>query len=1081
MQTRVGLVAAGILADDPIKSDRFRNRGNSQRGDQTPCRSGQVFPPREFECGSPRGLTRTSACSILIALHLVTRIPLRLAHCLVLGIICGAFQAASGAEPGEAASPTQPSRYYSRTWQTDDGLPRNSISAIAQTPDGYLWLGTPFGIIRYDGTTFTPMEDQLVGGNPSLRTRALFLDQQGRLWMGAATAGILRWAGEEAKVIGEQEIMSIAAVTDICEDTSGTIWVTGGSGRLFRVDENDVVRSLDPLPGPKNLDARLARDGSGGVWFTQGTLYGRIVNGVATNVTRVPGGWAANLCRSRDGGVWIGIGDELHKVHPPETGLKDQLLSLPFRRNQVQCMLEDRQGQLWLGTYGQGLFRYAESVFTREFDTPHRITALYEDQESNLWVGTEGGGLSRLRPRIFRTLSFVQGLPGSLLLSVCEDRDGAVWLAPRDWGLSRWTATNGLEVLGSAADNLSIRTVYPHPEGGVWLGTVSRGLLRIQDGEKSGPFGEAGLSTRQIRALHQDARGRLWIGCLPDGLAMLDGQQFTGPEHFFDQGLGRNAIWAIADTPNGDLWLGTIRGELCRYDGNNFLCLDETHGLPGASISALHATTNGDLWIGTLGGGLGLCRDGKISFLNMRHGLWDDVIAAIVDDGAGSFWLGSEQGIFRVNQAELEDFFAGRRSRVTSVHYGQDDGLRNVELVGGYQPAAWKTRAGEIWFATSKGAVAVNPALLKQNRYAPPLVLENVLVDGNATNRFGLELRYGYGELEFQYTATSFVASEQIRFRRQLVGLDSDWVEAGKSRSAVYPRLGPGRYVFRFTACSADGVWNEEPVSVAFVVTPAFWQTAWFRIIALLAFAGLVAVLVRYRYVQKMRRKLRKLEQARAVEQERMRIARDIHDDLGARLTQMAFLSEMAVGEIGGDHQASERLDKIAQGSRQAIRSLDEIVWAVNPRKDSLPHLVDYLSHYTNEFFRGTNIRCRLDLPFMVPDTSITAEIRHHLFLACKEALNNIRKHAHASEVWLRVNVNGPELVVTIEDNGQGLPALTNPSAGNGLLNLRTRLATLGGQCQIESRPERGTMVRLSIQLPLSTPATPDSNPTSQA
>jgi hypothetical protein len=248
---------------------------------------------------------------------------------MVLGVACGTLLAASGAEPAETASPAQPSRYYSRTWQTDDGLPRNTISAIAQTPDGYLWLGTPFGIIRYDGTTFTPMEDQLGGGNPRLRTRALVLDQQGRLWMGTATAGILRWDGEEAKVIGKREIMSVAAVTDICEDFSGKVWVTGGSGRLFRVDENDTVRSLDPLPGPKSLDARLARDGSGGVWFTQGTLYGRLVNGVATNVTRVPGGWAANLCPSRDGGVWIGIGNELHKVHPPEAGLKDQLLALP--------------------------------------------------------------------------------------------------------------------------------------------------------------------------------------------------------------------------------------------------------------------------------------------------------------------------------------------------------------------------------------------------------------------------------------------------------------------------------------------------------------------------------------------------------------------------------------------------------------------------------------------------------------------------------------------------------------------------------------------------------------------------------
>jgi signal transduction histidine kinase len=333
-----------------------------------------------------------------------------------------------------------------------------------------------------------------------------------------------------------------------------------------------------------------------------------------------------------------------------------------------------------------------------------------------------------------------------------------------------------------------------------------------------------------------------------------------------------------------------------------------------------------------------------------------------------------------------------------------------------------------------------------------------------ATNQTDLRLGHGYGKLEFRYTAAGFTSPEQVRFRRQLVGFDPDWVAADQLRTAVYPRLAPGQYKFRFTACNSDGVWNDQPVEVAFEVTPAFWQTIWFRVLTLLTFITIIVGGVRYRYVLKLRRKLHKLEQTQAVERERMRIARDIHDDLGARLTQMAFLSEMAAGEIGERSKTGERLEKVAQGSREAIRSLEEIVWAVNPRKDTLSDLVDYLSHYANEFFRPTEIRCRQDLPLIIPEKTLSAETRHHLFLACKEALNNIQKHAHASEVWLRLAISNSCLELTIEDNGIGFSTKLKP--GNGLQNIQTRLAAIGGRFQLDSSPGKGTRVIMLFELP---------------
>lgn len=958
--------------------------------------------------------------------------------------------------------------YYARTWQTDDGLPRNTITAIAQTADGYLWLGTPQGVIRFDGAKFTPMEDDVFAGFVRARTRVLFVDRLDRLWIGTGTAGVIRYDGKGFKVINAQNGLPHPTINAICEDFKGTIWLACQNGSLSWVDADDVVHPVAPPTGkPVSDPIQLVRDARGRLWFAQRDTYGQLLEGVATNVTRIPASEVV-LCPSRDGGMWVTVGTELQKLPPPESNsvVAVESIQSPIKRYQVISMLEDHLGDLWIGTRSQGLFHYSNHKFTQEFNSSHRIASLCEDTEFGLWIGTEGGGISRLRPQVFQIVTVRAGSPNSVLLSVCEGKDGTIWLSSQGPNLTKITA-DGQMINLPAFTNISSTCVLPDPDGSVWVGTVNQGLYSVRDGVETQLPAWSSFRPRQIRVLHRDAKGHLWIGCLPDGLAQWGDGELTAPEKYFDQGLPKQAIWAITDDSKGRLWLGTIRGELWCLVGTQFTSYGKADGLPGASIGALLTATNGDLWIGTLGGGLGRLRDGHFVFASVRDGLADDVISSIVDDGHGYFWLGTERGICRVKQRDLEEFADGKRNHFESIRYGKDQGLLSVECPGGYQPAVWRTRAGDIWFATSKGAVTTDPTSLGTNLIQPPLVLEKILVNDEAiTNHVGIQIPYGYRELQFEYTSPSFSSPERIRFRHQLVGLDPDWVDAGTTRAVSYPRLAPGRYIFRFTAGNADGVWNASPVSVAFQVIPAYWQTAWFKALTLLTFASLVAWGVRYRYVQKMRRKMRQLEQAHAIEQERMRIARDIHDDLGARLTQMAFLSEMAAGEIGPASQAGERLGKIAEGSRQAIRSLDEIVWAVNPRKDTLPDFLDYLSHYANEFFRSTDIRCRQDLPMIIPEISLSAEVRHHLFLACKEALNNIRKHARATEVWLRMSLNQSVLEITIEDNGSGFQSAATSPPGNGLLNLETRLAAVGGCYQVVSQPGRGTLVRFCLTLP---------------
>jgi ligand-binding sensor domain-containing protein/signal transduction histidine kinase len=960
-------------------------------------------------------------------------------------------------------------QYYARTWQEEEGLPHSTITSIVQAPDGYLWLGTPFGIIRFDGLTFTPMPIPALPDSAKQRIRVLYDDNAGNVWVGTGIGGLLRYDGREFHLLNEQNGLPSDSIAALGEDSQGNLWLDAqGSGLCWLDASRQVHRVRGQASLPRRFVAsQILRDGSGRMWFAGWSRYGQLVNGAITNVVQATNSCLFSLCTSRDGGIWVCDESSLHKIAP--VGVDDpKTTSLPIPKNisQVRTIMEDRDGGLWLGSAGRGVYRWAAGQFKLAMPSSQRIFCLYQDREGNVWVGTDGGGLSRLKPRIFSVVGVPQGLPNSTVLSVCEDQQGTVWLSPRGPGLARWNGTNVTEPVADLA-TLDTTTVLPAPDNGVWVGTVQRGLYLVRDGRARRMPGEYFLDGLQIRTLFADASHNLWIGCLPGGLAKLSGDKFTPPDFFTKQGLPNSAIWAMTSDARSNLWIGTIKGDLFRYDGSHFVKFSIPDGLPGASISALHADASGALWIGTLGGGLGRYQHGHFVFADTQRGLDNDAISAIVDDGTGYFWLASESGISRVSKTDLDAFADGQLSRIECTHYGQNDGLGNIHSAGGYQPAAWKTRAGEIWFATSKGAIFVNPASLRVNPYPPTLMLQQILVNGvPATNSTHLKLPHGYRDLEFQYTAANFTSPERVRFRRQLVGLNAAWEDAGQARSASYPRLAPGNYVFRFTACNSDGVWNEQPVSVAFVVTPAYWQTAWFRVLALLAFTGAVAYGVRYRYVRKMRLKLSRLEQAHAIERERMRIARDIHDDLGARLTQMAFLSEMSVKETGANGKLGALLEKIAHGSRQSIRSLEEIVWAVNPSKDSLPHLVDYLSHYANEFFRDTDIRCRQDLPLIIPEIPLSAEMRHHLFLACKEALNNIRKHSRATEVWLRVAIAGDELRLVIEDNGVGFARPVGEPAGNGLLNLQNRLAGLGGRCEITSQPGRGTQVLLAIKPP---------------
>jgi signal transduction histidine kinase len=412
---------------------------------------------------------------------------------------------------------------------------------------------------------------------------------------------------------------------------------------------------------------------------------------------------------------------------------------------------------------------------------------------------------------------------------------------------------------------------------------------------------------------------------------------------------------------------------------------------------------------------------------------------------------------------------------VTCLNYGEGDGLPSLECSGGLQPAAGKLADGRICFATSKGLVIVNPADIKVNQLPPPVVIEDVIVNGHLLHSGGADLAAplkippGQQRFEFHFTGLSFVAPEKMRFEYQLVGWDNDWMKtANDKRMAEYSYLPPRSYVFHVRACNSDGIWNEEWASFSFVVLPHFWQTWWFGLIATLAAIGFITSIVWYISRRRLRRKLENIQRQQAIERERTRIAKDIHDHLGANLTRISLLSQSAQGELENTEQAAAQLERIYDTSRELTRSMDEIVWAVNPQHDTLDSLASYLGNFAQEYLMSLRIRCRLEVPLHLPHWPITAETRHNIFLAFKEALHNVVKHSGATEVVVLLTVDPAAVTLVLRDNGKGFDpgsVAPAPGRGNGLKNMRQRLEKIGGYFKVQSRPGGGTEISFTVNV----------------
>ncbi|MEJ6001101.1 two-component regulator propeller domain-containing protein [Paucibacter soli] len=773
------------------------------------------------------------------------------------------------------------SQYKVDVWQTEQGLPLNTVQALYQSHDGYLWVGTAGGLARFDGARFTGFDARQA---PSMASEPVFgfmEDGQKNLWIGHSKGAAIYRKGSFQTMFGS-ELTDGRRVWAFAQAADGAVWAATENGLVrWNKGATRLYQQADGLPS--NRLRTLAFDRAGTLWI--GTSGGGLV-ALADGRFRTLGpeqGFphlqVRHVIADPAGGIWAataGAGlvrvqeDGRMRVYTVADGLpSDQLTSLA----------RDAQGALWIGSWGAGLSRMSEdgrfsTISTANGLAGDQIWSVQADREGSIWIGTWVGGLNRLRNRAFGVLGTPEGLSHDNVRAVLHGRQGVSWVATSGGGLNR-IEENGQRIsVLRKADGLptdEISSLLEDRDGALWIGSYTAGVARLQGGkiERFGP--DQGLPSAEVRALFQDRSGTLWAGT-QSGLARFSGKGF---EAVRDAGAPRGGVAAMLQDRQGTLWFGTTGDGLVRLRDGRFETLSKADGLVSNWIMALYEDADAKLWIGTNGEGMNRLSDGRLTAIRPADGLWDGIALTILEDRAGYLWMSCNRGFFRVARAELNAFAEGRVARVKSTGYGPGDALRSTTFAGGLQPAGAIDAQGRLWLPSSNGLVIVDPVRLPGAGQPPQIQLEGVLLDGvNRPLDAEVLLPPGSVPLTIRYTAMTLLNADRVRFRYQMEGITRDWVDAGRSREAAFPALPHGRYRFRVAASTDGEHWSEAAAPLLITVRPYLYQTAWFQALALLGTLAAMLALFRLR-THALRARQVEMERLVAQRTEELRLANE--------------------------------------------------------------------------------------------------------------------------------------------------------------------------------------------------------------
>lgn len=1031
----------------------------------------------------------------------------------------------------------QSEEYNIQTWQTGDGLPQDSVTSIVQTPDGYLWLATFNGLARFDGARFTVFDEANTPALKNSRLVRLDLDHDGQLWITGEDGSLTRLAngtftsftassgipphGARAIIRGPGRRLLLASREDGIYEFQGKQWLPVSAwtwarpgGMSLHTDQEDrlwgwrkgsgtfgLVRgaefvALESKDGIGNLRIRaFATRRQGGFWL------------VCSN--RVC--FCDTAAQARGEGQDAKLLASSFKVQPTEW-------ILPESARNLMDLLEDLQGNLWLATWGHGLFCFSPDGACRRFGTQdglsHEVVrALWLDREGSLWAGTDGGGLNHLRRRVVTMYDERHGLAGSVVTSMLQDRTDPekLWIGFNNGGLGSLRSGQFTPVLEEPllSTNSLVYGLFQTRQGELWIGTYAHGVLRYFDGKLStlavGPAWEG----RPLRAALEDRSGTIWSSGA-EGLLRWQGTAFTN--HNAELGWSDVAVSALAEDQAGNLYVGSFGHGLSRRSNGCWTNYLEKDGLADNHITCLHIDQQDRVWIGTFNGGLSLFQNSAFKNLDASGGLPDNSIGAVVEDAQGNLWLGCNHGIFRIPAGQAREFASGGAAFVTGSRFGLSEGLSTLEC-----SAACAARDGRLWFATAKGLASLNPADLPVNKLPPPVVIEEVLIDGrdrhpaqevNDYYRRSRNASSGpvtqaqvrtlasspalasrsdsatkdscpaivvpprQSRVEFHFTGLSFLAPEKVRFRYQLEKFDDAWVDNGTQRAAYYTRLPPGRYRFRVTACNNDGIWNDKGAQLDVVVLPPWWLTWWAQGGAVLGTAALAFWIVEAR----LRRAKREHAMQRAFshrliqaqEEERKRIAAELHDGLGQDLLVIKNRALLGMKDAAAAPQAAEQFTEISRLTSESLGEVRQISHDLRPYQLDRLGLTKALQAMVTNVSTASGIRCVAQLESL--DGLLPQALEIHCYRIVQELLNNVLKHSQASEARMSATVRNGRICLVFEDDGCGFDrtAARQQPRGAGLRDIAERVYILGGTIRCDSEPARGA--RWTIEIPAGIP-----------
>jgi signal transduction histidine kinase/streptogramin lyase len=988
-------------------------------------------------------------------------------------------------------------------WTTANGLPQNTVTGVAQTPDGYLWLATFDGLARFDGVKFTIFDKGNTKGILNNRFSGIFVDKDGAIWAMTENGAVTIYRGGAFASVQIPE--TLGSQFTIVSDFRGDAVIETNERFYYYLQEGEFVRASEQ----KEKNVRQFFYGkSGAKWNFGENEISRLKDGQTTKYPLALPPEFLNLSvnvyvhEDNQGALWIKLKEKLYRLADGNVTAFTKNEIAAFDELTPQQIFDDADGSVWF-VFGDAnlnrkanaqLIKYKDNRFV-SYNLGESVSGTFgiTDREGNFWLATPTG-LRRVRQKLITSLSVKDGLNRNEVYPLLETADGDVLIGTVQ-GVNRYRQgkITDLGLKYSQGFPLYMRGLWEDEQARVWLGFQGEGGF--------GRFEETGSVKRVgndklpngATDFASDQSGNIWIATEEGLFKYKDDSKIA--HYTVKDGLHNDKIITIRFDRNGNLWLGTYDGLALlkeREKGRKgegetngepqpsssprlpvspspFLSFNHIENSPKGFVRAIFEDADGTLWFGTYSDGLVRYKDGKFFNYRVEHGLFNNGVFAILEDNRGNFWMSSNRGIHRVGKQELNDFADGKIPKLNSVSYDEKDGMLNAECNGGRIPSAIKTKDGKLWFPTMGGVAIIDPEAEKINPNPPPVVIENISIDRKSAIRnpnSTIEMLPGQTNLEIAYTGLSLIKSEQIKFRYRLEGLEENWVEAGTKRTVDYSYLPAGNYTFRVIAANANGVWNTEGAAVKIIVHPYFYQTWWFRVLAAFAVALIIWLIYHNRVSH-----LQEIADAKTAfsrqliesqEAERKRIAAELHDGLGQNLVVIKNRAMLGINKGDDKERVARELNNISESAAQALEEVREITNNLRPQLLDRLGLTKAINAMLKKVSGVINLESEIDSIDGIFNE--TQEIS--IYRIVQESLNNIIKHSDASDAIVRIKRDANKVLITIEDNGKGFDVANTKSnnSGLGLVGLKERAQLLNGEFVIDSKIGKGTKIRVAIE-----------------